>query len=1187
MVVLGTAAILAQWDVNAVLAQETIEPLINEFMASNTQTLADEDGDFPDWLELFNPGEDLIDLTSYGLSDDPNDPFKWVFPHGVLHPGTPRLVYASDKDRRDVPDHWETILAAGDTWRYFIGLEAPPIDWHTPGFDDAAWLSGPSRFGYRDGDATVLPRKSSPTTPNQTSFFLRASFEVADPNAVLAAFLHLAYEDAFVAYLNGREIARAHIGTPGSPPLYNEVAEEVASKDAEAFPVKDLQDLLLVGKNTLAIQVHSASPVHHLSALPLLTLGLTKAPAIARGTPDFIELPAVFHTNFKIKASGEILQLTNPAGKIVDQVEREQIPTDFSWGRAPDGGPEWHIFSTPTPGAANSTEGLVDFTAGVTLSPPGGFYRNGTSVTLSTDTPQAQIYYTLDGAVPADSVTMFLYDDPISIDSTTVVNARAFAPGLLPGKASTHTYLVGRDFELGVMSLSTHPDHLFDDKIGIYVEGTNDNYENKRYNANYGEDWERPIHMEFFEPDGTLGFSVDGGVKIIGLAGRTYPRKGMALFMRSRYGASQIDYQIFPDLPIDKFSALVLRNSGRDIVEHSTLFRDELCQALVADLDVDLQAYRPVIVYLNGTYWGIHNLREKQNEEYLAAHHGVDPNNVDILELYHRSPPPIVIEGDAEHYNDMIDFMNSNDMADAENYNYVKTQMYMDHYISYIAAEIYLGNIDWLGNNMKFWRPKTPDSKWRWMVFDIDWGLGRAPDGVRHNTLEMALDPEGPRSYPAWTTLLNRRLFVNQDFINTYVNRSADFLNTLFLPERIAQTIDALKTVLEPELQHHFARWGGDVPNWERNLREQATYAVERPFFLRKFIMERFALEDTVEVKLNVSQPGAGRIAINTLDIDALPWHGIYFQGVPISVSALPAPGFRFSSWSGALSSDQASTTLLLEGDASLTAHFVSNDEALNRIVINEINYNSADDFDPGDWVELHSSYEVPVDVSGWVFNDDNDTLPFVIPGETVIKPGDFLVLCRDSIRFRRAFPNAEGCIGNFGFRLSSGSDQVRLYDNDGTLVDSLTYNEGNAWPTTPDGGGATLALLNPALDNALAQSWGASMAHGTPGLNNEIITVIDVATDDTLPASFALEQNYPNPFNPITTIRFALPRAGRVRVDLYSSLGQRVATLVDTDLSAGSHRIIFNATHLASGLYFYTMRTPTFEQTRRMTLLK
>ena len=676
-------------------------------------------------------------------------------------------------------------------------------------------------------------------------------------------------------------------------------------------------------------------------------------------------------------------------------------------------------------------------------------------------------------------------------------------------------------------------------------------------------------------------------MKIIGLAGRTYPRKGMALFARSKYGFSEINYRIFPDLPIERFTALVLRNSGRDLVEHSTLFRDELCQALVSDLDVDLQAYRPAIVYLNGVYWGIHNIREKQNEEYLEAHHGVDPDNVDIVEFYHGSPPPITVEGDAEHYNAMIDFIDSNDMNDPANYEYVKTRMYMDHFIGYIAAEIYLGNIDWLGNNVKAWRPRVPEGKWRWMLFDIDWGLGRAPGGVAHNTLEMATDPDGPRSYPAWTTFLIRTLFENKTFIHEYANRSADFMNSMFLPERVARTIEELKSVLEPELSYHFARWGGDLESWNRNLRDQAIYAEERPFFLRQFIMEKFAISDTVVVELNVDPPGTGAIRINTLDIDEFPWSGIYFQGVPIRVSARPRPGYRFAGWTGVDLPDLASTPLDLAGDVSLRARFVADREALNRIVINEINYNSAAEFDPEDWVELHNAYQVPVDVSGWVFNDGEDTRPFVIPGRTVIAPGGFLVLCQNSTQFHRMFPEVENYLGNFGFGLNQGGELIRLFDAGGELVDSLRYDDRAPWPEAADGEGPTLSLLHPGLDNALLENWALSAGNGTPGRVNQVRTAIDEAEVNALPGFFALGQNYPNPFNAETIIPFALPQAGRVRIDLYSILGQRVATLVAADLPPGYHRVVFSAADLAGGLYFFTLRAGEFEETRQMILLK
>ncbi len=1170
---------------NPALTQDPTGPLINEFMPSNTGTIADEDGDFVDWIELYNPTADPIDLTGYGLSDDPDEPFKWVLPHGVIQPGQHRLIFASGKDRSNIPDHWETILAAGNTWHYFIGLEAPPADWYQPQFNASSWLSGPSRFGYRDDDATVIPRKISPN--NQTSLYFRTTFDIPDPNAILRAFLHLEYEDAFVAYLNGSEVARANIGQVGTPPAFDEIALDNSSKGPEAFDLGEVQNLLVEGQNTLAIQVHALSAVHHISVLPLLTLGLKNAPPAARGIPDFLHFPSTAHTNFRIRAGGEPLFLTNPLGELVDQIEGDEIPTDFSWGRNADGNQEWRIFSTSTPGAANTTEGFTTFAGAVLVDPPGGFHHDGTLVTLSADEPEARIYYTLDGASPADSVAMTLYTEPIAINSTAVVRARAYGAGLLPGPVSTHTYLVGRTFELPVMSLSTHPDYFFDDKIGIYVEGTNETYERKRYNANYGEDWERPIHVEFFEPNSVLGFSIDAGVKIIGLAGRTYPRKGMALFARSQYGYEQIEYPVFPDRPMREYTSLVLRNSGRDLVEHSTLFRDELNQALVEDLDVDLMAYRPVVVYLNGAYWGIHNLREKQNEEYLASHHGVDPNNVDILELYHRSPPPVVVEGDAEHYNAMIDFMTDNDLSDPAHLEYIKTQMHMDHFVAYMAAEIYLGNVDWLGNNMKFWRPKTPDGKWRWMLFDIDWGLGRASGGVRHNTLKMATNPNGPGSYPAWTTFLIRQLFKNQSFINDYANRSADQMNSIFLPEVVAQTIDRMKSVIEPELPFHFDRWGGDHDNWNRNLREQAQYAVERPFHLRGFIMDHFGIADTVTVELNIAEPGSGTVKLNSLDVTAFPWSGVYFEGVPIQVTALPSPGYRFAGWSGTLEPELASTSIDLQGDITLTAHFTADDLYLNRIVINEINYNSPDDLATRDWVELYNGYQVPVDVSGWVLNDGEDVRPYKIPGKTIIAPDGFLVLCRDSFQFQQAYPQVENFVGNFGFGLSRGGELVRLYDATGAMVDSLVFDDDEPWPAAADGEGSTLSLLQPGLDNALPESWGASVPRGTPGRPNQILTIIEKIDEAALPRTVALAQNYPNPFNSETIIAFTLPQADRVRLDLYSSLGQRVANLVSAHMQAGAYKISFNADGLAAGPYFYRLQAGDFIQTKQMMLLK
>jgi hypothetical protein len=451
----------------------------------------------------------------------------------------------------------------------------------------------------------------------------------------------------------------------------------------------------------------------------------------------------------------------------------------------------------------------------------------------------------------------------------------------------------------------------------------------------------------------------------------------------------------------------------------------------------------------------------------------------------------------------------------------------------------------------------------------------------------MATDPNGPGRYPAWTTFLIRQLFKNQGFVEAYANRSADQMNSIFLPGRVAQTIEEMKSVLEPELAHHFSRWGGDLENWNRNLQGQALYAVERPPHLRQFIMDKFDISGTAEVELNIDQPGAGTIKLNTLDIAAFPWSGTYFQGVPIQVTALPNPGYRFEGWSGTVSPNLASTAIDLEGDISLTARFVADNQYLNRIVINEINYNSPDDLDVEDWVELYNGYEVPVDVSGWVFNDGEDRRPYIISGRTIVAPGGYLVLCRDTFQFRQAFPQVENYIGNFGFGLSRGGELIRLYNASGALVDSLSYDDESPWPQETDGEGSTLSLLSPRLDNSLPESWGTSVIGGTPGKANEVRTVIEAVGGTVLPRTAALAQNYPNPFNSETVIAFSLPQADRVRIDLYSSLGQRVTTLVAAHLQAGNYRVAFKAENLAAGPYFYRMQAGEFVQTKQMMLLK
>ena len=263
-------------------------------------------------------------------------------------------------------------------------------------------------------------------------------------------------------------------------------------------------------------------------------------------------------------------------------------------------------------------------------------------------------------------------------------------------------------------------------------------------------------------------------------------------------------------------------------------------------------------------------------------------------------------------------------------------------------------------------------------------------------------------------------------------------------------------------------------------------------------------------------------------------------------------------------------------------------------IVINEINYHSADDLDTRDWVELYNPNDTSVDLSGWNFQDDDDDHSFVLPGGTLIEPHGFLVLCRDGAALESLL--GVSCVGDFDFGLRNSGELVRLFDSDGLLVDSFTYQDDSPWPVEADGDGPTLELLHYSLDNADPMNWRASIPMGgTPGRVNSVFappTFVASETDEGTPRSFNLLQNYPNPFNGETHIAFHLPRAEHLSLEVFSLTGQLVTTLVEGVYRAGRHRIPWDGRNdrresVGSGIFFYRLTTETSQSTRTMVLVK
>ena len=423
------------------------------------------------------------------------------------------------------------------------------------------------------------------------------------------------------------------------------------------------------------------------------------------------------------------------------------------------------------------------------------------------------------------------------------------------------------------------------------------------------------------------------------------------------------------------------------------------------------------------------NIREKINEHFLASNCGVNPDNVDILEKDAQ-----VIQGDNQDYIELIEFLHNNDISISENYEHIKSKIDILNFITYEETEIFVNNLDWPYNNIKFWKPRTPNGKWRWIIYDTDYGFGLwNATNYWDNSLEYATDDDSELSTnPPWSTFLLRTLLQNQEFRELFINRFCDLLNTNFKPEKIIQQIDQKSSVIASEIPRHIERWQDTwqnyIGNWDDRIQHLRNYAEQRTPIMKDYIKTFFDLSDRKTINLNIEPINAGKIKINTINISDFPWEGDYFPDVPITITAIPNQGYSFVGWSG-IGEQESSITLNLTENMTITANFEENGNNISHIVINEINYHSSDNFDPEDWVELYNNSDSDMDISGWQFKDENDSHTFVIPINTIIPANDYLVLCKNSEDFSQLFPNVTNYIGDFNFGLSGGGELIRLYN--------------------------------------------------------------------------------------------------------------------------------------------------------------
>jgi len=682
----------------------------------------------------------------------------------------------------------------------------------------------------------------------------------------------------------------------------------------------------------------------------------------ADGTPAQGDL----HANFKLTSSGEFLALVQDVNgilHILDSLHFPEVPQNISYGRFEDGQSEWFFFESSTPAASNNGQAQV-YTEAVVFSETGGHYDAGVLLEMSVTDPDATIHYTLNGSIPTDQDTE--YQGPLMIDDTKLVQASAFKPGITSINKTTGFFIINESSEIAILNVQSNPDNFWDDETGIYVSGTNgglDYCNNELHNWN--QDWERPCQLTFLEPDGTLGFEVNAGMKIGGACSKNLKMKSFNFFLRNNdYGDERIEYQVFPNQELTEYRRLKIRNSGTDWIQ--MLFRDGMNQTILdGTVDIDLMAYRPVRIYLNGEYWGIYGLREMFNKYYVESHHGVHHDSVDILgDPY--GPRSVIREGDSERYDEMVAFLDNNDLSISTNYETIQEFIDLQEYMNYYITQIYLANYDWPGNNVRVWRDKN-NGKFRWMLFDTDassgWtGWSSSVANHYHNTLAHTLNT-GPvnMSVPGFTewpngaesTYMFRKMIASDKFKNEFIQRTCTFRELIFAADRVHPMVDDMEDLLAPEMERHISQWlgnndlgsgqpsGGSLFLWEVYVTNFRNFFTNRASSILNIYNSTLNLNGTYNLNFGYDASTLGDIVIHENEMEIpFSYQGKYFKNIPIKIKAIPHPGYYFSHWLET-GSTNAEIDFISGEDAILTPIFsdqpVSTDDV--KVKLNVIIY--------------------------------------------------------------------------------------------------------------------------------------------------------------------------------------------------------------------------------------------------------
>lgn len=602
-------------------------------------------------------------------------------------------------------------------------------------------------------------------------------------------------------------------------------------------------------------------------------------------------------------------------GKVADSVLKlkKQPAPNIAYGRKDDGGDKWGYQATPTPGKANCGKLCSDLLGNPVFSSPGKVLKVGKATRLTISLPEGapegtKIRYTTDGSEPTASSPEF--SSTIMMRENTVIRAKLFCDGYLSPRSVTQSYIffpTNRELTLPVISIATDDRYLNDPKIGIYVDGT---YQSGKKNFEF--DWRRPINFEYFEGEGEASLLNQlCETRIQGGATRTNPLKSLAVYANKRFDADRkrFSYEFFPDQKpgLTEFKSIVLRNSGNDF---DYLYnRDAIMQRSMAEnADLDWQAWRPAIVYINGVYRGMLNIRERSNEDNIYTNYdGLE--DLDLIENWND-----LKEGTWDNINAFKDFYAEH------NHTLAEYAQWMDwkEFLNLMIMNLYFDNEDFPCNNIVMWRPRTEGGKWRWIAKDTDFGLGLYDAKPNYNTIAWVNEDGYDNDHNGWGnewsgTRLFRRMMEDPDLKREFIDRCAIYTGD-FLNEKGVRAIwDPMYDMIKTEYPFHRELYNRWWPNYAEELEKARNWLKQRTDYFLGHLQNYYHLGNATPMSINsiLSDEEAADVDItfNGVRLTKGKFDGKFFQGRKVTLESTPGNGQQVVGWTVIVISSSTTST--------------------------------------------------------------------------------------------------------------------------------------------------------------------------------------------------------------------------------------------------------------------------------------